>query len=85
MAAHKAMSKCRLKFFVDRGYYNSAELKACEDAAIAALVLKPMASNDKVEDRFNESNFIYIARGDKYPCPAGQRAIHCSFREEADI
>lgn len=39
----------RLKDIADRGYYSSVELKDCEDAAIASLVFKSMASDAKAE------------------------------------
>jgi transposase len=82
LAAGEAMGKRRLKAIADRGYYSSLELKACDDAGVAALVPKPMTSNAKFEGRFDKSDFIYIARVDQYQCPAGQRAIHRFSREE---
>lgn len=85
VAARDAMGKRRLKVIADRGYYNSAQLKACEDAAIAAVVPKPMTSNAKAEGRYDKTDFIYIARADEYQCPAGQRAIHRFSREEAGL
>lgn len=76
LAAREAMGKRKLKAIADRGYYSGTELKACEDAGIAAIVPKPMTSGAKAEGRFDKSDFIYIARDDEYQCPAGQRAIH---------
>jgi len=84
-AAREAMGRRRLKAIADRGYYSSAELKACEDAGVAALVPKPMTSNARAEGRFDKTDFIYIARADEYQCPAGQRAIHRFSREEAGL
>jgi len=85
LAAREAMGKRRLKAIADRGYYSSAELKACDAAGIAALVRKPMTSNARAEGRFDKSDFIYIARADEYQCPAGQRAIHRFSREERGL
>lgn len=85
VAARDAMGKRRLKVIADRGYYNSLQLKACEDAAIAAVVPKPMTSNAKAEGRYDKTDFIYIAGADEYQCPAGQRAIHRFSREEAGL
>lgn len=76
LAAREAMGKRKLKAIADRGYYSGTELKACEDAGIAAIVPKPMTSGAKAEGRFDKSDFIYITRDDEYQCPAGQRAIH---------
>ena len=82
LAAREAMDKARLHVVADRGYYNSPELKACDDAGIATYVPRPMTSNAKAEGRFNKADFIYIARDDEYECPAGQRAIYRFTREE---
>jgi len=84
-AARDAMGKRRLKAIADRGYYSGLELKACEDAGVAALVPKPMTSNARAEGRFDKTDFIYIARADEYQCPAGQRAVHRFSREEAGL
>jgi transposase len=85
LAARAAMGKIKLQAHADRGYYNSRELKACDDAGIAAYVPKSITSNAKAEGRFDKSDFIYIARDDEYKCPAGQRAIYRFTREEAGL
>ena len=79
------MGKVRLQAHADRGYYNGRELKACEDAWIAAYVPKPMTSNAKAEGRFDKADFIYVARGDEYKCPADQRAIFRFSRGERGL
>jgi len=61
LAAREAMGKTKLQAIADRGYYNAPELKACDDAGIAACVPKPMTSNAKADGRFDKSDFIYIA------------------------
>ena len=76
LAAREAMGKRKLRAIADRGYYSGVELKACDDAGIAAIVPKPMTSGAKAEGRFDRSDFVYIARDDEYQCPAGQRAIY---------
>jgi transposase len=85
LATRDAMGKVRLQAHADRGYYNSVELKACDDAGIAAYVPKSMTSNAKAEGRFDKSDFIYIARDDEYKCPAGQRAIYRYTRDERGL
>lgn len=85
VAARDAMGKLKLQAHADRGYYNSRELKACEDVGIAAYVPKSMTSSAKADGRFDKSEFIYIARDDQYQCPAGQRAIYRFTREEAGL
>lgn len=76
LAAREAMDTKKLQAFADRGYFNSTELKACEDAGITAFVPKPMTSGAKAAGRFDKSDFIYIAKDDQYRCPAGERAIY---------
>jgi len=75
-AARDAMGKKKLKALADRGYFNATEIKACDDAGIAALVPKTQTSNARADGRFDRADFIYIARDDQYLCPAGQRAIY---------
>jgi hypothetical protein len=84
-AAREAMGKRRLKAIADRGYYNSLQLKACEETGVAAIVPKPVTSNARAEGRFDKTDFMYIASVDEYQCPAGQRAIHRFSREEAGL
>jgi transposase len=81
-AAREAMGKRKLQAVADRGYYSAPQIKACDDAGIAAILPKPMTSNAKAEGRFDKSDFIYIAKDDEYQCPAGQRAIYRFTREE---
>lgn len=76
LAAREAMGIRKLQAFADRGYFNSTELKTCEDAGITTFVPKPLTSNAKAEGRFGKTDFIYVARDDEYQCPAGERAIY---------
>ena len=81
-AARQAMGKEKLLAIADRGYFSGPQIKKCHDAGIDAILPKPMTSNAKAENRFDKSDFIYIARDDEYQCPAGQRAIYRFTREE---
>lgn len=81
-AAREAMGKHKLSALADRGYYNAPQIKTCDDAGIAAILPKPMTSGAKFEGRFDKSDFIYIVRDDEYLCPAGERAVYRSTREE---
>jgi transposase len=62
-----------LQVFADRGYYNSEEIRACEQNGIAVHVPKPLTSNNKAKGLFDRRDFIYNAEVDEYECPAGQR------------
>lgn len=75
-AARDAMGKKKIKALADRGYFSAPEIKACDDAGIAALVPKTQTSSAKADGRFDRADFIYIAKDDQYLCPAGQRAIY---------
>jgi len=76
LVAREAIGASDLQALADRGYYNSLEIKACDDAGIDTFVPKPMTSNAKAQGRYGKEDFIYIARDDEYQCPAGNRAIY---------
>ncbi|MDR7008913.1 Sec-independent protein translocase protein TatA [Paraburkholderia strydomiana] len=73
-AARDAMGKKEIKALADRGYFSAPEIKACDDAGIAAPVPKTQTSGAKADGRFDRADFIYIAKDNQYPCLAGQRA-----------
>jgi len=62
-----------LEAVADRGYFNSEEILACEEAGITVTLPKPMTSNSKAEGRFGKQDFIYVPEQDVYRCPAGER------------
>lgn len=82
MAAKHAMGLEAVEALGDRGYFNSVQIKACDDDGIAATVPKPMTSTAKAEGRFHKGDFIYIASDDGYVCPARQRATYRFTRDE---
>jgi transposase len=62
-----------LQVLADEGYYNSGDLKACEDDGITPYV--PIhEGNRKLENqgRFSRKDFSYDASADVYRCPAGE-------------
>ena len=56
----------KLDAVADRGYFNSEEIRACEEAGITVTLPKPMTSNAKAEGRFGKQ----------------QKKIKCSARNE---
>jgi transposase len=66
----------------DRGYYNSTEIKACDDAGIAVTLPKPMTSGAKSDGRFGKQDFVYKAAEDVYRCPAGEKLTHHMTSEQ---
>jgi hypothetical protein len=71
-----------LDVVADRGYFNSAEILACEEAGITVTLPKPMTSGAKSEGRFGKQDFRYVAEQDVYICPAGERLAHRFTNEE---
>ena len=72
-----------LNVVADRGYYNSHELRACEQANIAVHVPKSFTSNNKAKGQFDRSQFRYIENDDQYECPAGERLNYRFTRTES--
>jgi transposase len=71
-----------LDVVADRGYFNSAEILACEQAGITVTLPKPMTSGAKSEGRFGKQDFRYVAEEDVYICPAGERLTYHFTNEE---
>ncbi len=63
----------RLSVVADRGYYNSEELRSCEQADIDVYVPNSATSPNKAKGQFDKRDFIYQPEDDEYECPAGQR------------
>jgi transposase len=72
----------KLDVVADRGYFNSEEILACEEAGITVTLPKPMTSNAKAEGRFGKQDFRYLADEDVYICPAGERLAYHYTNEE---
>jgi len=72
----------KLDAVADRGYFNSEEILACEEAGITVTLPKPMTSNSKAEGRFGKQDFVYVAEDDVYLCPAGERLSYRYTNEE---
>ena len=75
-AAQEATGASKVEVVADRGYYSGPEVRACEQAGIAAHVVKPMTSNAVAEGRFGKGAFVYDAPSDSYRCPAGEVLTH---------
>jgi transposase len=67
----------------DRGYFNSTEILACDQAGITVTLPKPMTSGAKSEGRFGKQDFVYLPKEDVYRCPAGEKLTYRFTREEA--
>jgi transposase len=63
----------KLEAVADRGYWDSEEILACEQAGITVTLPKPMTSGSKADGRFGKQDFVYLPEEDAYRCPAGER------------
>src|SRR4029077_4353720 len=74
-----------LDVVADRGYFNSTEILACEEAGITVTLPKPLTSNAKADGRFGKQDFRYVAGEDLYICPAGERLTYRYTNEEPGL
>jgi transposase len=81
--AKDALHADRLDVVADRGYYNSPEILACEQADITVTLPKPMTSGAKADGRFGKQDFAYLPTEDVYRCPAGEKLTYRFTGEEA--
>jgi transposase len=72
----------KLEAVADRGYFNSPEILACDEAGITVTLPKPLTSGAKSQGRFGKQDFAYIADEDVYRCPAGERLTYRYTNEE---
>lgn len=83
--AKAALKVEALDVVADRGYFDSEEILACEQAGIAVTLPKPQTSAAKAEGRFTKQDFRYVAEEDVYICPAGERLTYRYTRKEAGL
>ncbi len=74
-----------LDVVADRGYFDSDEILACEEAGITVTLPKPQTSGNTARGRFVKADFRYLADEDAYLCPAGERLIYHYTNEEAGL
>jgi transposase len=82
MQAKQVLGAEHLDAVADRGYYNSTEIKACDDASITVTLPKPMTSGAKSDGRFGKQDFAYLPTEDVYRCPAGEKLTYRYTNEE---
>src|SRR5229473_1976271 len=71
-----------LDVVADRGYFNSTEILACEQADITVTLPKPMTSGAKSDGRFGKQDFVYLPTEDVYRCPSGEKLTYRYTNEE---
>jgi transposase len=80
--AKEALGADSIEVLADRGFYDSKELLACDQAGVTAYVPRVSTSNAKAEGRFGKQDFVYEADEDVYLCPAGERLTYRYSRKE---
>ena len=71
--AKSVLGADHLDVVADRGYFNSTEILACEQADVTVTLPKPMTSGAKSEGRFGKQDFVYLPTEDVYRCPVGEK------------
>jgi transposase len=74
--AKSALKADKLEVVADRGYYDSEQIVTCAEAGVTLTMPKRMTSGAKAEGRFGKQDFAYLAEGDVYRCPAGERLTY---------
>ena len=80
--ARTAIGSEAIEAVADRGYYSGEEIVACEQAGVTVYLPKPITSGLNVKGRFGKQDFVYVAAGDVYLCPAGEQLIYHYTNEE---
>ncbi|NIP13660.1 MAG: IS1182 family transposase [Pseudomonadales bacterium] len=83
--AREALETEALDVVADRGYFDSEEILACEQAGITVTLPKPMTSGVTARGRFGKQDFRYRADEDVYICPADQRLTYRFTTEEKGL
>ncbi len=71
-----ALETDTLDVVADRGYFDSEEILACEEAGITVTLPKPLTSGAKAKGRYGKQDFRYVVEDDVYICPAGERLVY---------
>lgn len=80
--AKDALEVDELDVVADRGYFNSHQILACDEAGITVTLPKPLTSRSRKQGRFSREDFRYSTDEDVYICPAGERLKYHFTRQE---
>jgi transposase len=81
--AQQALGVKELKVCADRGYYNTTQIKTCEDAGIEVHMERPQPA--QTAGIFPLGRFTYDTAKDVYTCPAGKRLSYRTFDKEKQV
>jgi len=66
----------------DSGYYDSADIAACEESGVTCLVAKGADGGPKKEEGYNRKDFVYDREKDVYKCPCQQELSYKGNRRQ---
>ena len=75
----------KLDVVADRGYFNSEEILACDEAGITVTLPKPQTSGNRLKGRFVKNDFRYVKDEDVYVCPADEQLIYRYASQERGL
>lgn len=81
--AQRELGVEELKVCADRGYYNTAQIKTCEEAGIEVHMERPQPA--QTEGIFPLARFTYDGTKDVYTCPAGKRLSYRIFDKQKQV
>ena len=83
--AKAALEVDQLDVVADRGYFDSAEILACDRAGITVTLPQPQTSANRSKGRFVKADFRYLDDEDVYVCPAGEPLQYRTTNEERGL
>lgn len=81
--AQRELGVKEVKVCADRGYYNTRQIKICEEAGIEVHMERPQPA--QTEGIFPLERFTYDGTKDVYTCPAGQRLSYRTFDKQKQV
>lgn len=82
-SAKQELAVEQLQVCADRGYYNTAQIKECEDAKIEVYMERPRPK--QIAGIFPLESFTYDESKDLYECPAGKRLTYRVFDKSKQV
>lgn len=78
----KELGVTELTVLADKGYYNGACLKHCQENGVKAIVSRQNAPSKTEDKPYNHEDFIYNEIENCFTCPMGH-SMHCVSRQNA--
>ena len=72
-----------LEVVADKGYFDSNDLKKCEENNVVTYVSKPVFSNSIGDSRYFSNKFKYNKESNTYTCPEGETLVCATKKIDA--